>query len=356
VRDLPPTDVLVAVLRPVPRVARVPDARRLAGGGAVVTNIATEMFNAVIDNAIEQTETGCNLPRRRGKSGKTLALEAALVRIVSERAPITVRGVCYALFAEGLIDSMATKETGRISRVMTEMRETDALDWTLIVDGSRVVGRVSQWSDPNQFFREAVRQYRRDNWQEQPVYVEVWSEKSTVQGVLAPVLNEYGITFRVMKGFGSFTAVRQAAEDSLAIADGKHGVALYIGDWDPSGLYMSEVDLPDRLERYGSSWEFERIALMRADLAVLPYFDTDTKMGDARADWYVRNTTADPSRCWELDAMDPNDLRGRVEQAIVERMDMDGWQRALEVEAVERESMQDFMKAWQSTKSARRSS
>jgi hypothetical protein len=319
-------------------------------------NIINEMIDAVIDGAIEQTRTGCSLPRRRGKSEKTHVLEAAIVRIVRERAPITVRGVCYALFAEGLVDSMATKETGRISRVMTEMRETGALDWTLIVDGSRAVERVSQWSDPSHIIRQAVSQYRRNNWQEQPAHIEVWSEKSTVQGVLAPVLDEYGVTFRVMKGFGSFTAVRQAAEDSLGIADGKYGVALYIGDWDPSGLYMSEVDLPDRLERYGSSWEFERIALLHSDLAGLPSFNTDTKTGDARADWYVRNTTADPRRCWELDAMDPNDLRGRVEQAIIERMDMDAWQRALAVEAVERKSMQDFMKAWQSTKSARRSS
>ena len=90
-------------------------------------------------------------------------------------------------------------------------------------------------------------------------------EKSTVQGVLAPVLNEFGVTFRVMKGFGSFTAVRQAAEDSLRIDAGQQGIVLYLGDRDPSGMYMSEIDLPARLDRYNSEWNFERIAILESD-------------------------------------------------------------------------------------------
>jgi hypothetical protein len=118
------------------------------------------------------------------------------------------------------------------------------------------------------------------------------------------------------KEFGSFTAVRQAAEDSRYLPNDRDAVALYAGDWDPSGLYMSAMDLPNRLARYGSQWEFERIAIVQDDLAGLPHFDTATKSGDVRLKWYLENTTADPRKSWELDAMDPNDLRERVRQAI----------------------------------------
>jgi len=45
--------------------------------------------------------------------------------------------------------------------------------------------------------------YRRDNWQDQANYCEVWSEKATVLGSVRPVANEYGITLRVCHGFGS---------------------------------------------------------------------------------------------------------------------------------------------------------
>jgi hypothetical protein len=279
----------------------------------------------------------------RGKSKSTLALEEAIVEIVEDRAPITVRGVCYALFTRGLIDSMATNETSRISRVMTAMRESDDLDWTQIVDGSRAVDRVSSWRNPSQIIRSAVNGYRRDYWQDQPKLIEVWSEKSTVQGILAPVLEEFGVTFRVMKGFGSFTAVRQAAEDSSDVEDDQDAVALYLGDYDPSGLYMSEVDLPARLERYGSEWSFERIAIMREDTTGLPSFGADTKSKDNRMEWFVQNYG---TRCWELDAMNPKELRQRVQEQIETRIDLLAWDHAKSIEAAEIDSMKAFHKAW----------
>ena len=287
-------------------------------------------------------------PRVRGKAQATLALEQAIVEIVAKRHPITVRGVCYALFVCGLIPCMATKETNRVSRVMTAMRETGELDWTLVVDGSRAVDRVNTWRDPSQIINAAVRSYRRDYWQDQPKLVEVWSEKSTVQGVLAPVLDEFGVTFRVMKGFGSFTAVRQAAEESNDIPSERDAVVLYVGDHDPSGLYMSKVDLPRRLERYGARWQFKRVAVTVDDLPHLPYFATDSKSKDPRYRWYIANSPVDPAKSWEVDALDPNSLRARVQEQIETCLDLPAWEHAKNIEAVETASMRDFHAAWQS--------
>ena len=73
-------------------------------------------------------------------------LEQAILDIVEERAPITVRGVCYALFVRKLIPSMEVGQTQRISRITTEMREERALDWRKIVDGSRGVKRARTWA------------------------------------------------------------------------------------------------------------------------------------------------------------------------------------------------------------------
>lgn len=280
----------------------------------------------------------------RGRSKSTLLIERAIIDIVDDRAPITVRGVCYALFTQGLLPNMATKETQRISRVMTDMRERGDLDWTLIVDGSRAVDRPGTFRDTNEIIRVAVNSYRRDYWQDQPTLVEVWSEKSTVQGVLDPVLNEFGVTFRVMKGFGSFTAVRRAAEDSNDVPLDRDAVVLYIGDRDPSGMYMSEVDLPQRLARYGSRWSFQRIAVMEEDTSQLPSFDAADKDGDVRHRWYVENYG---NKCWELDAIDPNDLRQRVREQIETRLDLLAWEHAKEIERAEVDSMQEFHRTWQ---------
>jgi len=132
--------------------------------------------------------------KARGKAKSTIFLEAEILEIVEARNPITVRGVAYALFTRGLIGDMNTNNTAKVSRVMTEMRECGSLDWTLIVDGSRAVDRISTWNNPSQIIAAAVRNYRRDYWQDQNYLIEVWSEKSTVAGVLAPVLDEFGVT------------------------------------------------------------------------------------------------------------------------------------------------------------------
>jgi len=279
----------------------------------------------------------------RGKAEKTLAFESAILAIVAERAPITVRGVAYALFTRGLIESMVKNNTQKVSRVMTAMREIGTLDWTQIVDGTRAVDRISTWANPSQIIDAAVRGYRRNYWQDQPTLIEVWSEKSTVAGLLAPVLDEFGVTFRVQKGFGSYTAVRQAAEDSLDVPDHQSPIVLYIGDYHPSGLYMSEIDIPARLSRYGAQWQFQRIAVLKSDTENLPSFDASTKLADPRHRWFVKHYG---HTCWELDAIDPNDLRQRVREQIETRLNLPAWEHAKRTEAVEVESMKSFHLTW----------
>ena len=68
----------------------------------------------------------------------------------------------------------------------------------------------------------------------------VASEKGTVRGVLRPVLDHYGVGFLVLHGFSGATTIYDIAQDD----DGRPLIVLYAGDYDPSGLYMSECDIP----------------------------------------------------------------------------------------------------------------
>jgi hypothetical protein len=78
------------------------------------------------------------------------------------------------------------------------------------------------------------------------------------------VLDKYGVGFRVNHGFASATAVNDVA---TIYDDARPLTALYVGDWDPSGLHMSEVDLPERLAKYGGVHvQVKRIALMQEQL------------------------------------------------------------------------------------------
>ncbi len=182
----------------------------------------------------------------RGKAKRSLDLIEAMYAKAEAAQPITGRGIAYKLFTAGLIPSMARNEMQRVYRLLKEARERGDIPWEWIVDETRSLERVSTWKDREHYARCVARSYRRDFWNQQPVRVEVWSEKGTVRGVLQPVLDTYAVGFRVMHGFTSATSVYGASQDS----DGRDLVVLYVGDYDPSGMFMSEEDLPNRLAEY----------------------------------------------------------------------------------------------------------
>ena|GEM_PF-554758 len=281
----------------------------------------------------------------RGKGRRTIELVAAATKILEEIEPASVRAMCYQLFIQKLIPNMGKSSTNSVSRLLTRAREEGEIPWEWIVDESRAAETVNTWSNPDQLIAAAVRQYRRDYWQDQSVRIEVWSEKGTVRGTLRPVLDEYGVTFRVMHGYASATVVNEIADYSND-APGKPLIALYVGDWDPSGKHMSEVDLPQRLEEYGAAVELKRIALTRTDLAGLPKFDIESKRTDPRYRWFKRNVG---TPCYELVALPPPDLRSRVKKAIRARINLSKWEHARMIEKAETESMQDFRKSWQAS-------
>jgi hypothetical protein len=280
----------------------------------------------------------------RGRSQKSIDLVDAAIRILEEIQPASVRAVCYRLFVEGLIPSMEKTNTNRVSTQLVWARENDKIQWERVVDETRRPERISSWSNPTELLNAAVRQYRRDYWAEQPEWIEVWSEKGTVRGTLAPVLDEYGVTFRVLHGYGSATTLHDVAGESSE--SDKYLTVLYVGDRDPSGMHMSEVDLPERIDRYGGDIEIVRIAIAEEDTepaAGVPWFPAADKTRDPRHAWYAKTYG---TRCWELDALNPILLRERIENEILERLDVDAWNHAVEIEAVERKSMADFLRQY----------
>jgi hypothetical protein len=282
----------------------------------------------------------------RGRGKQSIRLIETAKEILEEIKPATVRAVCYRLFVAGLIQNMGKSSTNSVSRLLKLAREEGDIPWEWIVDESREAETANRWSNPDAIIRAAVKGYRRDYWQDQEYRVQVWSEKGTVRGTLGPVLDEYGVTFRVMHGYASATVVNTIAEES--IDNTKPLVALYVGDWDPSGKHMSDVDLPRRLEKYGADADLtlERIALVRDDLDDLPSFDPETKRQDPRYRWFQTHVGTD---CYELDAMSPPDLRARVEEQIRDCITLAKWDHARMVERAEVQSMQDFHKSWQAT-------
>ena len=270
---------------------------------------------------------------QRGRSKATRDLIATCSEIIEQVQPITVRGVCYRLFVAGHIDSMATKNTQKISRLLTQAREEGLIPWEWIVDDSRRMEGDGGFRDLQQYAKVIELSYRRDFWAHQPHRVIVISEKATVAGILRPVLDEYGVPFFAAHGFNSATKVYELAQE--IDRDDRQYVFLYVGDYDCSGMHMSEVDLPGRLQRYGARYFlFDRIALTENAVGSLPFFDA--KDTDPRYDWYV---TKYGGKAWELDAMNPKDLRERVRDEIKLYVESESWERHKLVEEAQRETV-----------------
>jgi hypothetical protein len=272
-----------------------------------------------------------------------------MASITEAAQPITGRGVGYALFVRALIASMSRSDMQRVYRLLKFAREQGIIPWNWIVDEARQFERTPSWNDPEGFARAAATQYRLDNWKQQPERCEVWSEKGTVRGVLQPVLDQYGVGFRVMHGFASATV----AHDIAADRDRRPLTAIYVGDWDPSGLWMSERDLPDRLAEYGGNHvEVVRVALTQDQLADLPSFPASDKRKDPRYEWYIANfgdpfAFDDDNQCWEIDALDPNELRNCVEEHIKACIkDCDAWERCELSTQRQRESLETVLFSW----------
>ena len=281
----------------------------------------------------------------RGKSQKSLALVDFAYTLLAEIRPATVRTVAYKAFVAGLSPDMSKNSVSKISTQLVWARENSVIPWAWIVDEIRKREQCNSWESPAELFEAAAQQYRRDNWAEQPQRLEVWSEKGTVRRVLEPVLEKYGVAFQVIHGFAGAATMWDVAQDSARSE--KPFTILYVGDFDPSGMCISDIDIPKRLERYAGRAVVKRIALTPDDVLAgtsLPHFDAATKKTDSRHDWFVRRYG---TKCWELDAMSPVDLRERVADAIWLMLDHDVWNRALLTEKAERDAVNQYVGAIQ---------
>jgi hypothetical protein len=296
-------------------------------GGRVVTNIRSEYF-----------ETSSK--KGRGMAQASHDLIKKMYSLVKRIEPVTGRGVGYKLFVAELIASMAKNDMARVYRLLRQAREQGTIPWEWIVDENRSLDRVATWDNPKDYARYVARSYRRDFWNQQPVRCELWSEKGTVRGVLEPVLDEFAVGFMNVIGFSGATPVHDTAEDN----DGRPLIILYVGDYDPSGLFMSEVDLPKRFAKYGGDHiKLKRIALTQRQVSQLPSFPAADKKKDPRYKWFLHSYGR---RCWELDAMDPNDLRACVKREIKKLIEPTAWARCEMINEAERDSLETVMNKW----------
>jgi hypothetical protein len=260
---------------------------------------------------------------------KTLELIDAARAELEKYHPMTLRQVFYRLVS-GLVLENTEASYKRLSRVLVLARQEGAIPWEWIEDRLREPRRVSMWAGLADFAETAARAYRRDVWATQPAYLEAWLEKDALSGVFGQVLEGYGVTLNVGRGYDSWTSICEAAgrlDDDTTI--------LYFGDFDPSGEDMVR-SLAERLGFFGCWPEIVKVALTLEDIARYRLPPMPAKQSDSRAAAHIAKHG---NVAVELDALPPPVLRERLEAAVRERLDLEALEAVKELEDKERESL-----------------
>jgi len=267
-----------------------------------------------------------------------------------DRGVLTLRGLHYRLVAAGMTNTL--NHYKRVVSAMIEARWRGLIAFEVFSDHDREMIGMTRWMETgvDKSVDEAKRAignwmeyYRKNRWENQPLYPEVFIEKKALQGVFAPVCEEWDIALGACKGYPSLTFLNQAKsrfED--AVYEGKSPIILYFGDYDPSGEDIPR-SMKDNLSDMGVDIEMKRIALLEDQVVKWGLPPAPIKDGDSRsAKW-------DGLGQVELDAVSPDKIQRLCRTAILEIFDMGLYENLLETQKEEvieyRDSLKKYVKS-----------
>lgn len=263
---------------------------------------------------------------------------------------LTLRQIYYRLVAMSAIPNKRFAYNS-LSGCLVKARERGQVDDSRIEDRSReVLAPEDTYDDPDAFtevmtegFKRIGSEYYADLWANQKEYIEVWVEKDALSRVVARAAEPWRVAVCPSRGYSSYTYIKRVAVDgrfSKLPAD-KPIVILDFRDHDPSGIQMTE-DLATRFRRYTDrEVVVKRVALTIEQVKKYDLIPNPTKVGDTRTANYV---TLFGDKCWELDAIEPRELQRIVDEAIKEHVNMARWKRALALEVLHREALEEKFK------------
>jgi hypothetical protein len=248
--------------------------------------------------------------------------------LAASSSAMTVRQVYYQLVSRQVIENSRTSYQA-VSNALVDARKEGLIPWSWIEDRLRRPRRVSMWDGLGSFAKAASNSYRRDVWQDQPAYCEVWLEKDALSGIFEDVLGDYGITLNVGRGYDGWSSIRNAAG---RYQSGESVTVLYFGDFDPSGEDMVR-SLRYRLAELYCDPEIIKVALTLDDINTYNLPPDFTKTTDTRRAAFVAKN-GDISV--ELDALPADVLRQQLINFVEEHIDLDALDETRQEEAGEK--------------------
>lgn len=258
---------------------------------------------------------------------------------------LTLRQCYYQLVARGIIpnNERSYKNTGNL---INDARLSGLIDWYAIEDRTRNLQKLAHWDNPQSIIESASYQYRKDIWENQSYYVEVWVEKEALSNVVGRVADELDVPYFCCRGYVSQSEMWSASQRlQRKQREGKYCVIIHLGDHDPSGIDMSR-DIEDRLLLFGVDYDmflFRRIALNMEQIDLYNPPPNPAKLTDSRCGNYI-SKYGDES--WELDALEPKVIHDLITTNVTEFWDYDLVKQVRNQAAKEKEVMESVANDW----------
>jgi hypothetical protein len=245
--------------------------------------------------------------RQRSTKAEVERRRVALFDIVADMQPMTVRQVFYQGSVRGIIEKT---ESGycKVQTDLVLMRRAGVLPYDWLTDATRWQRKPRTYTGVEDALKETARLYRRSLWVNADSYVEVWLEKDALAGVVYPITSTYDVPLMVARGYASLSFLHSAAEyiNELEVPT----YIYHLGDFDPSGVNAGKK-IEETLNELAPEAEiyFQRIAVTPEQIASFRLPTRPTKQSDTRSKNFGDISV-------ELDAIDPAQLRGIVQEAI----------------------------------------
>ena len=281
-----------------------------------------------------------------GHFNKTCLSQAAhLALLAYVEQPITLRGLFYRAVSAGVYPDTADEHYRQCGRLLLKLRRESIVPYRFIIDSTRRRLKPGSWSGLADFSEVIAEAYRKDLWERQAQYVEIFVEKDAMAAVIEPITHEYDIHLNVIRGSCSESLVWRIAQEWRSIR--KPIFAYYLGDHDPSGLDI-ERDLLKRLQDMLPNpvhLEWKRMAVNRADFQRSDLLGFPIKGNRTTKAWQTRHRdylTEYGDRCVEVDAIPAKDIRTLIRHTIESHINQNEWQALQAIEDVERQSVKEF--------------
>jgi hypothetical protein len=168
--------------------------------------------------------------RPRRTKAEMHSIRAAINAVLQADNPMTVRQVFYQLVVRNVIDKTEQAYDGVVVRLLTDMRMSEEISFSWIVDERRRTRNTQTFDGIADALSDTARFYRRSALCDSDVYIEIWSEKEALSGIIWDVASDYDVPVVVSKGFTSLTQLYSSFQNvHRAAKQGKSHTFISLG-------------------------------------------------------------------------------------------------------------------------------